>query len=265
MDLNDISSRDMELAIFGRLSCGCTTYPALKSSLINRFEDHTKKEGPDETDHGKLSDKSLYKFLSLLRKNNLIQSARYFDRTKRKNFTLYANTEDSIDILIKESGYPYDHIRSPYLPGRFAFWHDMALTEVVRTIKRYGQIYSYQYGFIDEFALRRATTEKSKKGDQFPDLKLRIKTREGNVYFFRIEVQRSRDRVMDFAKKLSKSKNNLVLYSDRRLIRDLADTHIFIRDNAIFVSIDDFISNGIFEAKWLSCTGHVVGLVYSNG
>jgi hypothetical protein len=200
--------------------------------------------------------------LSLLRKKKLIQSCRYFDRAKSRNFTLYANTDNSIEVLVRESGYRRDRIRSPYLPGRFAFWHDMDLTKVVRTIKRDGQLYPYLYGFKDEFELKRSA-EKTKKGDMYPDLELNIKNGSGDVYFFRIEVQRSSDRIEAFARKLRDTRNNLVLYRDRQLIRDIEDTQIYVDESAIFALIGDFLENGLFKTTWLSSDDEVVGLRYS--
>jgi hypothetical protein len=251
---NHINPRELELAIFELLATGCATYPEIKAGLLDIFEDYTN------SDNGRLSDKALFKFLSLLRKNNLIQSAKYFDRKARKNFALYANTENSVEVLLRETTYRRDHIRSPYLPGKYSFWHDMGLTNVVRTIKRDGPIYSYDYGFEDEFALRRVAS-KSKKGDMYPDLSLHLK-RNGKEYFFRIEVQRNRDRMYQFAEKLRDTRNNLVLCSDHRLIYDIADTHVYIRENATFALIDDFIENGLFKTQWLSSGCETVELQY---
>ncbi len=255
----------MELAIFDLLASGCATYLEIKDFLTVEFGDRTKTDNPDEKPTSRLNDESLFKSLSQLRKNKLIQSARYFDRKTRKNFTLYANTEDSIEVLTRSSAYRRNHIRSPYLPGRFAFGHDMDLTKVVRTIKRDGPIYSYHYGFDDEFALRRAA-EKARKGDLYPDLRLSLRVRTGDQYSFRIEVQRSRDRIEEFAKKLHETRNNLVLYRNRELIRDLADTRIYVGDNAHFGHVDDFIENGLFKTKWVWSDGQPTGgLKYSKG
>jgi hypothetical protein len=262
---NNISPREIELTIFDHLASGCATYIELKDFLADEFSARAKTDNPDEKLKSRLNDESLFKLLSQLRKNELIQSARYFDRKKRKNFTLYANTEDSIEVLVRESRYRRDHIRSAYLPGRYAFWHDMDLTKAVRAIKRDGPIYSYHYGFDDEFALRRAA-EKAKKGDLYPDLKLNIKVQSGDQYVFRLEVQRSRDRIVDFTKKLSDTRNTLVLYRDRELIRDVTDTHIYVGDNTLFGRIDDFIENGLFKTKWVWSDGQPTGgLKYSKG
>ncbi len=256
---NDISPRAMELAIFDLLTSGCSTYPEIKSFLSEEFTDRIETDKLNGKSSARLSDQSLFKLLSLLRKRKLIQSDRYFDRESRRNFTLYANTDNSIEVLIRESDYRRDHIRSPYLPGRFAFWHDRDLTKVVRTIKRDGPMYQYHYGFEDEFALRRSA-EKAKKGDLYPDLKLHLKVRSGDEYFFRIEVQRSRDRIDDFAKKLRDTRNNLVLCKNRGLIYDIAAS---VSGSAIFALIDDFIENGLFETKWLSSDCQIVGLRYT--
>jgi len=261
---SDISPRELELALFDILASGCAAYPEIKAFLSDAFRDRMKPDNPNEKSSSRLSDESVFKSLSLLRKRNLIQSARYFDRESGRNFTLYANTDDSIELLVRESAYRRDHIRSPYLPGRFAFWHDRDLTKVVRTIKRDGPIYMYQYGFEDEFALRRSA-EKAKKGDLYPDLRLHIKARTGDEYSFRIEVQRSRDRIDEFARKLSQTRNNLVLCKNRGLIYDIANTHIYVRESALFALIDDFTENGLFETKWLSLDCQVVGLSYSKG
>ena len=257
---SDIGPRDIELAIFEMLSCGCATYAEIKSALIKAFS-----QSEDETNlMTRLRDEYLYKTLSLLRGRRLIQSCRYFDRAKSKNFTLYANTENSIEVLVRESAYRRDHIRSPYLPGKYSYWHDMDLTQIVRTIKREGPTYNYQYGFKDEYELRR-TAEKSKKGSLYPDLELDLKTGKGDRYFFRIEIQRHRQRVDAFARKLSKSRNNLVLCKDQALIYDVADTHIYVDNNAIFALIEDFVENGLFKTRWMSSDGRVVGLRYSKG
>lgn len=261
---NDISPREMELAIFDLLASGCSTYAEIKDTLSEKFRDRMKPDNPNEKSSSRLSDESLFKSLSLLRKRNLIQSARYFDRKERRNFTLYANTDNSIEVLVRESDYRRDHIRSAYLPGRFGFWHDRDLTKVVRTIKRDAPRYLYTYGFEDEFALRRSA-EKAKKGDLYPDLRLNIKARSGDEYFFRMEVQRSRDRIDEFAKKLRDTRNNLVLCRDRRLIYDIADTHIYVRESALFALIDDFTEKGLFETEWLSSGCQVVGLRYTKG
>ena len=286
---NDISPREIELAIFDLLASGCATYAEIKATLNETFSDCTVWDSTgcisprnrlasdgasigENSDRGekaskgllRLSDESLYKSLSLLRKNKLIQSCRYFDRDRNRNFTLYANTDNSIELLVKEAGYRIDHIRSPYLPGRFAFWHDRDLTKVVRTIKRDGPVYYYHYGLKDEFALRRFA-EKAKKGDLYPDLELNIKVKDGNSYLFRIEVQRSSARIDAFARKLRGTRNNLVLCRNRRLIYDIADTHIYVRDSALFAIIDDFIENGLFKTQWLSSECQVVGLKYYTG
>ncbi|HWR57486.1 MAG TPA: hypothetical protein VN328_01245 [Thermodesulfovibrionales bacterium] len=261
---NNISPRELELAIFEILASGCATYPEIKAGLFDIFRERTNSDNLNENATSRLSDESLYKFLSLLRKTSLIQSGKYFDRKARKNFSLYANTENSVEVLLRETTYRRNHIRSPYLPGKYSFWHDMDLTNVVRTIKRDGPIYSYDYGFEDEFALRRFA-QKAKKGDLYPDLRLNIKARSGDEYFFRIEVQRSRDRLDEFATKLRDTRNNLVLCKDRRLIYDIADTHIYVRESALFALIDDFIEKGLFKTEWLSPGCQVVGLRYTKG
>ncbi|MDA8083857.1 MAG: hypothetical protein M0024_09405 [Nitrospiraceae bacterium] len=253
----DISPRGIELTIFELLSSGCATYPDIKAALTEAFASHQQTSMIS-----RLSDDSLYKTLSLLRKRNLIQSCRYFDRARSRNFVLYANTENSIEVLVRESGYRRDHIRSPYLPGRYSYWHDMDLTKVVRTIKRDCPPYSYFFGLKDEYALRRSA-EKAKKGDLYPDLELHLRARSGDEYFFRIEVQRHRQRVDEFARKLSKHRNNLVLCKDQALIHDIADSHVYVDNNAIFAVIDDFAENGLFKTRWLSTNGQIVGLRYS--
>lgn len=257
-----ISLREMELAIFDILASGCATYPEVKDFLTDTFRDRIETDNVDQKRKSRLSDESLFKLLSNLRRNDLIQSARYFDRKKQRNFTLYANTENSIEVLLRETAYQRNHIRSPYLPGRYAFWHDKDLTRVVRKIKWDSTKHSYFYGFEDEFALR-CSAEKAKKGDLYPDLKLHIKNEGGDDFLFQIEVQRHRDRVHEFAQKLLKSRNNLVLFKDKRLISDIADTGIYVRDNAIFALIDDFIENGLLETKWLSTKCEIVGLQYT--
>lgn len=253
---NNISPRELELAIFAILASGCAKYSELKDALFEAFRD---RMNPAKSIHS-LGDESLFKSLSLLRKNKLIQSAKYFDRKARKNFTLYANTENSVEVLLRETTYRRHHIRSPYLPGKYSFWHDMDLTRVVRTIKRDGPIYSYHYGFEDEFALRRAAS-KAKKGDLYPDLSLHIK-RNGKEYCFRVEVQRNRDRVDQFAEKLRDTRNNLVLCKERRIIHDIDDTHVYVGENATFALIDDFIENGLFKTQWLSLQCEAVELQY---
>jgi hypothetical protein len=225
---NSISPRELELAIFNFLTSGCATYAEIKTFLDEIFEDRIN---PNDKNISRLSDESLFKLLSLLRKRNLIQSNKYFDRKSGKNFTLYANTNNSIEVLVRESNYRHSQIRSPYLPGKYAFWHDMDLTRVVRTIKRDGPIYLYHYGFEDELSLRRSA-KKAKKGDMYPDLKLDIKTKNGDKYSFRVEVQRSSNRIDEFAIKLRDTRNNLVLCRNTALICDIADTHIYTRQRS---------------------------------
>lgn len=276
-----IGPREVELSIFQFLSSGCATYAEINAALEEAFSNRTRvnsedcmpsnlgdissenqvKDDKEINRTSRLSDKSLFKTLSLLRKNKLIQSCRYFDREKSRNFTLYANTENSIEILIRECDYRHDHIRSPYLPGRFAFWHDMDLTKVVRTLKRDEPIYSCRFGFKDELALRQSAPKKTTKGSYYPDLELDMRNRNGDRYVYRIEIQRHRQRVDDFAHKLSKTRNNLVLCQDQRLIGDISDTHIYV--NALFAVIDDFFANGLFKSHWMSFDGRVVGLRYT--
>ncbi len=258
----DISPREIEYAVFDILANGCTTYPELKDFLGDEFKG--RQCNPDQKRKSRLSDEALFKSLSQLRKNDLVQSGRYFNRERGRNFVLYANTDNSVELL-RESGYRHDHIRSPYLPGRFGFMHDRVLTKTVRKIKHDAHIHMYDYAFEDEFALRRSSEKKSKKGDMYPDLSLRISNKSGDVYSFRLEVQRSRDRIVEFAKKICKTRNNLVLCKDRRLIYDIKDTHIYVHDNALFALIDDFMENGLLQTKWLSSDCQVVGLTYYKG
>jgi hypothetical protein len=256
----DISPREIEFALFDILASGCATYPEVKHFLGEKFKGRTGNGNPDEERKSRLTDQSLFKLLSQLKKNDLIQSGRYYDRERGRNFVLYANSQNSVELLM-ESGYPDNHIRTPYLPGKFGFTHDQILTKTVRKIKHDSHICMYDYAFEDELALRRSS-EKSKKGDMYPDLSLRLRNRSGDEWSFRIEVQRSRDRVQEFARKLGKTKNNIVLCKDRRLIHDIKNTHIYVHDHALFALIDDFLENGLFETKWLSSNCQVVGLTY---
>lgn len=162
--MREITERDKD--IFRILSSGPATFPYLKHSL-----NLMRKESQ------KTSDMALRRRLSQLVKEKYIASRKYGMGDIRSMRTLYAVTPMSVEVLTG-MGYAVERIRAG-LPGKPFVTHELAVTDVVRRIKREGAELKFEYVFTDERTLRQMS-KGLRRRKLYPDLFVKLSWSEGS-------------------------------------------------------------------------------------
>ncbi|HAM50601.1 MAG TPA: hypothetical protein DCP92_07855 [Nitrospiraceae bacterium] len=285
----DITPRDLN--IFRILSSGPAQLGFIQQQLelFKRDErSHRPEEDPDHTDiepeeaqPSKRDEKSrqvylarrvLIARLSQLGKSGLIASKRYRAMTGRGVFTLYSLTPTSHDILVQD-GYAREHIRMN-LPHKYGVTHELAVTGVVRSIKREAGAIHYGFSIKDENTLR--SESKNRRG-RFPDLLVTInvpRSHEGAVRkVLALEVDNSTEDpayVVAKARGLAQKKKlpSLILCNDSRRIEELRRKFAelgkeTLRLMVFFSLLNDFTSKGFAATRWLTIDGRAAEVIKS--
>lgn len=147
-----ITERDINILRF--LSSGCATFEQILHALKTIYK--MPGSGP-----------ALKKRLCLLRQSGYIMSRRY-PAEKHKRYVLYSLAKPGVDRLVMH-GYAIERIRWG-LPDPAYAVHEMAVTEIVRAIRRESARHLYDFSIFDEVALK--TIAPSAK--VFPDLLVKL-------------------------------------------------------------------------------------------
>lgn len=208
--------------------------------------------------------------LSQLKKSGLIASRRYRAMTGRGIFTLYSLTPTSRDVLVLD-GYAREHIRIT-LPHKYGVTHELAVSDIVRAIKREAGAVHYGFSIKDENALR--SESKNRRG-RFPDLLVTIsipRRQEAPLKkVLALEFDNSTedpDYVVAKARGLAQKKKlpSLILCREpqrierlRRKFDELAKEDL--RLMVFFSLLNDFTSKGFVGTKWLTIDGRAAEVI----
>jgi hypothetical protein len=210
--------------------------------------------------------------LSQLRKSGLISSKRYRAMKGLGVFTLYSLTPTSCSILVQD-GYAREHIRM-VLPHKYGVTHELAVSDIVRSIKREAGTVHYGFSIKDENTLR--SESKNRRG-RFPDLLVTIyvpRRQEPPLKkVLALEFDNDTedpDYVVAKARGLARKKKlpSLILCNEpkrieklRRKFDELADENL--RRMVFFSLLSDFTSKGFVGTKWLTIDGRAAEVIKS--
>ena len=208
--------------------------------------------------------------LSQLRKSGLIASRRYRALTGRGIFTLYSLTPTSRDILV-QGGYAREHIRMT-LPHKYGVTHELAVCDIVRSIKREAGAVHYGFSIKDENTLR---SESRNRRGRFPDLLVTIyvpRRQEAPLKkVLALEYDNSTedpDYVVAKARGLAQKKKlpSLILCKDSQRIEKLRGrfdelAKEDLRVMVFFSLLNDFTSKGFVGTKWLTIDGRAAEVI----
>lgn len=248
-----ITERDKEILRF--LSSGPAT--------ISQIYEHLKKTGKAASVNG--SGKGfLYDRLSRLSKGKYVKSKIYANREGHGTEALYALDEYSKDVLVN-MGYMVEMIRTT-LPESYFVTHELAVTAVVRKLKRESYSEGYELSFKDENTLKaEAKSLKNRKRKSYPDLLVRARKKDV-LKEFAIEIDNGTIPVNDVVKKLKDSKTvTIVLCMEQKRINALragfAAQEIY--DIPVcFGFLADFYKTGIFGTEFTSVGGAMVAITW---
>lgn len=210
--------------------------------------------------------------LSQLKKSGLISTRRYRAMTGRGIFTLYSLTPTSRDILVQD-GYSREHIRM-ILPHKYGVTHELAVSEIVRSIKREAGTVHYGFSIKDENTLR--SESKNRRG-RFPDLLVTLFVPR------RQEAPLKKVLAMEFDNS-TEDPDYLVAKAQGLAVKERLPSLILCRENqrieklrrrfdelagkelrlmVFFSLLSDFTSKGFVGTKWLTIDGRAAEVIKS--
>lgn len=240
----DITERDID--IFRILSSGPATFVQIKSLLKRVYR-------------SEVSQYALYKRLSILRKDKLIISRQYRNRDGKGRFVLYGITPLSVQTLVTQ-GYAVERIRTN-MPSELTVAHEMAVTDVVRAIKRESARYQYDFTFLDENTLKEMYRGKRKK-IVYPDLLVNLvfNTRpEPTKKQLAVEIDNSTILASKLFEKMKKMKwTTLMLCTTTMRINVLRKKFMIDEDlygKVFFALLSEFCPKGFIGTSWMTIDG----------
>lgn len=170
-----ISERDKD--IFRFLSSGPATIEQINAYLtkIGRVKHLHKSVSPNNLPTREKKLAYLYLRLSRLVKAGYIKSKVYNNRSGSGVFALYALTPYSVAVLA-EMGHMPEMVRHN-LPQSFFVAHDLAVTDIVRMIKKESYNKGFELVYMDESVLK-TESKGGKKKAIYPDLLLKMKKKD---------------------------------------------------------------------------------------
>jgi DNA-binding PadR family transcriptional regulator len=128
---------------------------------------------------------AVYQRLRRLTQSEFINTRRYYSQKNNRTFSLYALSEAGCQVLMARTTVTTDQIRMN-LPASHTVDHELAVSSVLRTLKKESSWLECELQFIHEDALRQSTTTARKK-QNFPDLFVSIRNAE-NLAVIQFEV-----------------------------------------------------------------------------
>lgn len=197
--------------------------------------------------------------LSVLRKCDYIISKYYYNRTGLGRYSLYALTKRSLDVLVS-AGYMREHVRLG-LPDKIEVSHEIAVTSIVRAIKKEASKTGYGFSIMDEKTLKQRF--RKSKGRKFPDLLVRLifniagAEKEKDIY---VEYDNSTTYAVEVLEKVVEHKNvTLILCptSERlnTLKRVFGKSDDWVNANVIFGLLSDFYETGFLGTNFTTPQG----------
>lgn len=247
-----ISERDKD--IFRFLSSGPATIEQINAYLtkIGRGKQFSKTTTKDSfpTREQKLA--YLYLRLNRLIKAGYVKSKRYNNRSGSGGYALYALTSRSIAVLT-EMGHMAEMVRHN-LPQPFFVTHELAVTDIVRMIKKESYNRGFELVFLDENILK-TTSKENKKKANYPDLLLKMRKKE--IYKeVAIELDNGTIVVADIVKKLKDTKTVTVVLCMVQKRIDAIRAGFLSRGiettPVCFGLLSDFLKTGLFGTEFIT-------------
>ncbi len=250
---------EKDIKIIEYLSCGCATFLDLLGHLKKSY-----KQGQN-INHELI----LRKRLSQLLGAGYIESQIYHVRGSSARQALYILSEPARHMLI-ESGWHYQKIRG-ILPNNFTIAHELAVTAIVRAIKKESKRSQYDYRLHDENSLKKVSGG-SNKGEFYPDLlvkvMLTISGEQKDKYYY-IEYDNGTIPTRDILKKSIKMNSINIFFicaTTERMDKLRAGVmNAPVKEKLIkkvfFGLLEDICSMGIYGAKFQAADGKPVGLL----
>lgn len=246
------SIADMDMDIFKYLSSGCATFPELLA-FFKQMRDGDKVKDINHL---------LRERLSRLMKNGYILSRKYVSRGTIIRHTLYILGEPAKYILA-ESGYPPEKIRG-VLPNDYTVSHELAVTSIVRAIKKESEKSNYECQIYDETTLKTIAGGVS-KSEFYPDLHVKLKFSMGGEQRNKavsIEYDNGTLLISKILKKAREQKGAVIfICATTKRMDDLksfigsANDASELRKRVFFGLLEDIYSNGILGANFQTLVG----------
>lgn len=236
-----ITERDIN--IFRFLSSGCATFTQIQNALKVIYK-------------MPVSAVALRKRLSFLQAGGYILSKKYYSN---KGYVLYTLEEPAIDILV-QNGYAVERIRWG-LPHPALAVHELAVTEIVRTIRRDAAKNLYDFSIFDEKILRKIAPE----AKSYPDLIVKLvfnvagKTIEKNIA---IEYDNGTQYAIDMVQKVRNIKYPVIILS-RTADRINVLKKVFLKaedklhNRVFFTLLSEFYKAGLLNSEFTTVTGKI--------
>jgi len=237
-----ITERDIN--IFRFLSSGCATFTQIQNALKVIYK-------------MPVSAVALRKRLSLLQAGGYIVSKKYY--SENKGYVLYTLEEPAIDILV-QNGYAVERIRWGLPHPAFAV-HELAVTEIIRTIRRDAAKNLYDFSIFDEKVLKKIAPDA--KG--YPDLIVKLvfnvagKTIEKSIA---IEYDNGTQYAIDIVQKVRNIKYPVIILS-RTLDRIGVLKKVFLKaeeklhNRVFFALLNEFYKAGLLNSEFTTVNGKI--------
>ena len=190
-----------DVRIIEALSSGAATVRWLQNNFKNEFEQN-----------------ELYQRLNSLKKAGFVESVLYNDFSGNgKSYALYVLTEHGAGFLVREKAYEMEKIRTA-IPSVHTVAHELAVTDVVRTIKRESIDLNYDLKYADEALVKKMHAFWKIKGPQ-PDLLVVIDlSRAGrpDVRTFAVEVDMGTQLKVSILDKVEKMQYRTLMLCSRK-------------------------------------------------
>jgi hypothetical protein len=239
-----VAITERDLNIFRFLSSGCATFVQIQNALKTIYK-------------MPISAGALRKRLSLLQAAGYIVSKKYYD--KNKGYTLYTLEEPAIDELVRQ-GYAIERIRWGLPHPTFAV-HELAITEIVRTIRREAAKQLYDFSIFDEKVLRKIAPD----AKSYPDLIVKLvfniagKRIEKSLA---IEYDNGTQYAIDVVQKIRNIKYPVIILSktsDRIdvLKRVFSKADEKLNNRVFFGLLTEFYKSGLLNTEFTTASGKV--------
>jgi hypothetical protein len=246
-----VSITDMDMDIFKYMSSGCATFPELLV-FFKQMRDGDKIKYKN----------TLRARLTRLRRSGYILSREYVSRGGTTRHALYILGE-SAKYILAESGYPPEKIRG-VLPNDYTVSHELAVTSIVRAIKKESEKSNYECQIYDETTLKTIAGGVS-KSEFYPDLHVTLKFSMGGEQRNKavsIEYDNGTLMVSRILKKAREQKGSVIFIcattkrmDDLRSFIGSANDASELRKRVFFGLLEDIYSNGILGANFQTLVG----------
>ncbi len=239
-----ITGRDKDILRF--LSSG----PALLSEILTVL----KRMGWQ-----KITKSALLNRLADLRKSGYVMSNCYHNITGPERYSLYALNKKA-RLVLNSIGYLPEHVRLG-LPDKSEASHEIAVTSIVRAIKKEANKTGYGFSIMDEKTLKQRFQKT--KGQAFPDLLVKLilnvagAEKEKAIY---IEYDNGTIYAAEVLEKVIKQHRfTMILCATTErlnaLKRIFSKADEWVNTNVVFCLLSDFYENGFLGTSFITPQG----------